>query len=151
MKVYEVIKDCTISYTSEGEDHGGFVLYKGDLFFIKPDFCWVKKESRLNHESPYSKKSLLVKIYHNKLVWFGDKVEDKKYEWTWIENINIIDPIIEMEVIGGASGISNYGWEKDFDKLTFWNTTTGQPVLKDVTSQWEREEKLNELLNIEKK
>ena len=56
-----------------------------------------------------------------------------------------------MEVIGGASGISNYGWEKDFDKLTFWNTTTGQPVLKDVTLQWEREEKLNDLLNIEKK
>ena len=34
MIVYEVIKDCSISYTREGEDHGGFVLYKGDFFFV---------------------------------------------------------------------------------------------------------------------
>ena len=132
MKVYEVIKDCSISYTSEGEDHGGFVLYKGDFFFIKHDFCWVKKESRFNHESPYSKKSLLVKIYHNKLVWFGDKAEDKKYEWTWIENINLVDPLINKSIK-----------PEYFDKI---NPYTGTPPCKDVTSQWEREEKLSIIL-----
>jgi hypothetical protein len=135
MKVYEVIKDCSISYTGEGEDVG-FVLYKGDFFFIEHDFCWVKKESRFNHESPYSKKSLLVKIYHNKLVWFGDKPEDRKYEWTWIENINLIDPLINGDVE-----------PKYFDKA---NPFTGRPFCKDVTFQWSREEKLNELLTIEK-
>jgi hypothetical protein len=132
MKVYEVIKDCSISYTIEGEDYGGFVLYKGDFFFIKHDFCWVKKESRFNHESPYSKKSLLVKIYHNKLVWFGDKAEDKKYEWTWIKNINLVDPLINKSIE-----------PEYFDKI---NPFTGAPLCKDVTSQWEREEKLNKLL-----
>jgi len=144
MIVYEVLRDCSISYTDRGEDHGGFVLYKGDYFFIEPDFAWVKKEGMSIYGTTYyNKKSLLKSIYHNKLVHFGDKPEDKKYEWTCIENINIIDPIIRMELINGTSG-----FEKDFDKLTSWNTNTGQPVLKDVTQQWEREIKLNEIINI---
>ena len=60
--------------------------------------CWVKKESRLNHESAHSKESLLVKIYHNKLVCFSDKPEDTKHEWTWIENINLVAPIINKNI-----------------------------------------------------
>jgi len=136
MKVYEVIKDCSISYTKDGEDHGGFVLYKGDFFFIEHDFCWVKKESRFAHESAYSKESLLVKIYHNKLVFFGDKPEDTKYEWTWIENINLVAPTINKTIT------SEY-----FDKI---NPYTGTPPCKDVTQQWKREEKLNKLLTIKK-
>jgi hypothetical protein len=147
MIVYEVLRDCSISYTDRGEDHGGFVLYKGDYFFIEPDFAWVKKESiSIYGTTYYNKKSLLKSIYHNKLVHFGDKPEDKKYEWTCIENINIIDPIIKMEVIGGQGTVvvpievAVTGASR--------NTTTGQPVLKDVTQQWEREIKLNEIINI---
>ena len=136
MIVYEVIKDCSISYTREGEDHGGFVLYKGDFFFIEPDSCWVKKESRLNHEPVYSKQSLLVKIYHNKLVWFGDKSEDTKHEWTWIENINLVHPVINNKI--------EFPF---FDKM---NPFTGTPPCKNVTFRWEREEKLNKLLIIKK-
>jgi hypothetical protein len=131
MKVYEVIKDCSISYTSGGEDHGGFV-YKGDFFFIEHDFCWVKKESRFAHEPVYSSKSLLVKIYHNKLVCFGDKAEDKKYEWTWIKNINLVGPVINKNIE-----------PEYFDKI---NPYAGTPLCKDVTSQWEREEKLSIIL-----
>jgi hypothetical protein len=133
MKVYEVIKDCSISYTSEGEDHGGFVLYKGDFFFIEHDFCWIKKESTFSQPT-YSRKSLLIKIYHNKLVWFGDKPGDKKYEWTWIKNINLVGPLINKNIE-----------PEYFDKI---NPYTGTPPCKDVTQQWERDEKLNELLNI---
>ena len=136
MIVYEVIKDCSISYTREGEDHGGFVLYKGDFFFIDPDFCWIKKESRFSHESPYSKQSLLVKIYHNKLICFGDKPEDTKHEWTWIENINLVHPVINNKI--------EFPF---FDKV---NPITGTPPCKNVTFQWEREEKLNKLLIIKK-
>lgn len=136
MQVYEVIKDCSISYTSEGEDHGGFVLYKGDFFFIEHDFCWVKKESRFAHESAFSKKSLLVKIYHNKLVWFGDKPEDKKYEWTWIENINLVGPLINKSI------------EPEYFAKS--SPFTGYPLCKNVTFQWEREEKLNKLLSNKK-
>ena len=99
--------------------------------------CWVKKESRLNHESAHSKESLLVKIYHNKLVCFSDKPEDTKHEWTWIENINLVHPVINNKI------------ELEFfDKI---NPFTGTPPCKNVTFQWEREERLNELLLIEKK
>ena len=130
IQVYEVIKDCSISYTRDGEDHDGFPLYKGDFFFIEHDFCWVKKESRFNYESPYSKKSLLVKIYHNKLVSFDEK--EDTHEWTWIENINLVGPLI------------NQGVEPEyFDKFS---TFKGSPYCKNVTFQWQREEKLNKLL-----
>ena len=132
MIVYEVIKDCSISYTSKGEDYGGFVLYKGDFFFIEPDFCWIKREGSLITPDSYSKESLLVKIYHNKLVCFGDKPEDTKHEWTWIENINLVGPIINKNIT------SDY-----FDKI---NSFTETPTCKDVTHQWKREEKLNKLL-----
>lgn len=131
MIVYEVIKDCSISYTEKGEDTG-FVLYKGDLFFIEPDSCWVKREGTLVAPDSYSKQSRLIKIYHNKLVWFGDKPEDTKYEWTWVENINLVHPVINNKI------------ELEFfDKI---NPFTGTPPCKNVTFQWEREEKLNNLL-----
>jgi hypothetical protein len=136
MIAYEVLRDCSISYTETGSDKG-FVLYKGDYFFIEPDFAWVKKESRLKHESPYTKRDLLKSIYHNKLVWFGDNPEDTKYEWTWIKNINIIDPKIENSF--AQFNISNC------DKV---NSLFGAPFIKDVTQQWEREIKLNEIISI---
>jgi hypothetical protein len=138
MKVYEVLakgnNSCWISYTDRGEDHGGFVLYEGDLIFIEHDFCWVKKESRLNYEPPYSKKDLLVKIYHNKLVSFGENSRDIKYEWTWIENINIVNPLINDKF--------------EISDVIDPNPFTGRPLLKDVTLQWERENKLNKIINI---
>jgi len=133
MKVYEVIKDCFISYTKDGEDHDGFILYKGDFFFIEHDFCWVKKESRFSYEPAHSKESLLVKIYHNKLFIFGDRPEDIKYEWTWIENINFVAPTINRTIT------SEY-----FGKI---NPYTGEALCKDVTQQWEREEKLKEIIS----
>jgi len=136
MKVYEVIKDCSISYTNKGEEHGGFVLYKGDFFFIEPDFCWVKKQSKFTYELDYLKESMLVKIYHNKLIFFGDKREDTKYEWTWIENINIINPLINGKIHVDF-----------FDKVS---SIYGPPNCKDVTQQWKREEKLNKLLTNKK-
>ena len=133
MIVYEVIKDCSISYTEKGEDTG-FVLYKEDFFFIEPDSCWVKREGTLVAPDSYSKQSRLIKIYHNKLVFFGDKTEDTKHEWTWIENINLVHPVINNKIE-----------VESFDKI---NPFTGTPPSKNVTTQWEREEKLNKLLTI---
>lgn len=132
IQVYEVIKDCSISYTINGEDNG-FVLYKGDFFFIEIGSCWVKKESRMNYESAYTRESRLLKIYHNKLVSFGYKPEDSVYEWTWVDNINLISPKINNTIP-----------VEYFDKV---NPIIGMPPCKNVTVQWERENKLN-LLNI---
>lgn len=129
MKVYEIIKDCSISYTSNGE-FDEFVLYKGDFIFIEPNFCWVKRET---FPASYTKESVLVKIYHNKLLHFGDNPEDTKYEWTWIENINIVNPIINKNVT--------------LDNFLITSPFTGLPPCKDVTLQWEREDKLNELFS----
>lgn len=138
MIVYEVIKDCSISYTENGGD-SEFPLNKGDFLFIEPDFCWVKKESRFTYESAYSKKSMLVKIYHNKLVTIGDKPEDSKYEWTWVNNINLIEPMISTGQKEPVHKIS-----ENFDMV---NPFTGSPFCKNVTAQWQRDEKLNSLLN----
>ena len=129
MIAYEVLRDCSISYTDRGEDHGGFVLYKGDYLFIEPDFAWVK-DVNTSVRPTYNKKSLLKSIYHNKLVFFGDKIEDIKYEWTWIKNINLIDPKIRQFDVSIC----------DKDGLF------GSPFIKDVTQQWEREFKLNEII-----
>lgn len=125
MIVYEVLDTCSISYTNGGEDHGGFVLYKGDFFFIEPDFAWVKYEFR---SDDYIKCDLLVKIYHNKLLCFGDRPEDSVYEWTWINNINLFDPKIKKHRVYESSIASPW---------------LGAPTIKDVTKQWERENKLN--------
>lgn len=125
MKVYEVIKDCSISYTQNGE-HSGFALYIGDYFFIKHDAVWVKKESRLNYEPAFSKRNILLKIYHNKMIDF-----DGNKEWTLIDDINLVDPKINQITIEDASK---------------FNPFYGQPICKDVTEQWLRDEKLNQLL-----
>jgi hypothetical protein len=121
MKVYEVLeKSISISYVDNG-----FVLYKGDFIFIKPDFCWIRNpEKKELFCKPYLKKDLLVKIYYRKFVKFVDKGDDI-YEWTWIDNINIVDPLINDKII-------------DIEDNTY---------LKDVTLQWVRENKLNFLLN----
>ena len=132
MIVYQVIKDCSISYTKNGEDHNGFVLYKGDYFFIEPDAYWIKNDNRFGHEPTYIRKSLLVKIYHNKLLCFGDAPEDIRHEWTWIDNINLIDPKIN----GNISA-------ETFDQI---NPFYGKPFCQDVTEQWERDSKLNKLI-----
>lgn len=68
MKVYQVTKDCSISYTRQSGADTGFVLYVDDYFFIQHNAVWVKKESRLNHEPAFSKRNILLKIYHNKMV-----------------------------------------------------------------------------------
>lgn len=114
MKVYEVIKDCSISYTKNGED-SGFALYKGDYFFIKHNAVWVKKE-----------RNILLKIYHNKMIDL-----DGNKEWTLIDDINLIDPKINQIAIEDAIKFSPF---------------YGQPICKDVTEQWLRDEKLNQLL-----
>lgn len=131
IKVYEVIRDCSITYTSDGMVDKQFVIYKGDFFFIDKDCCWVKNEgNRFNGDPLFFKKSKLLKIYYNRFVGFDDDGQNK-YEWTWENDINIIDPVINDNI-----------HVEDFDKIS---PLYGQPYCKDVTLQWEREEKLNKI------
>ena len=125
MKVYEVIKDCSITYTRNGEDNR-FALYPGDYFFIKHDAVWVKKESRLNYEPAFSKSNVLVKIYYNKMIDL-----DGNKEWTLIDDINLVDPRINQITVEDACK---------------FHPIYGQPVCKDITAQWDRDQKLNQLI-----
>jgi hypothetical protein len=133
MKAYEVINGCSISYTKEGENKG-FVLNPGDVFFIEPNSVWViHNPDDYIGDLIYIKKHLLTKIYYKKFLTFGyNKPEDTIWEWTWIENINLVEPRLNGH-------LSDY-----FDQKTLMK---GTPYCKDVTQLWEREEKLKNILN----
>jgi len=130
MKVYEVIKDCTISYREADkiDIHGltpsnDFVLFKGDFIFIDVAGCPLTENGKF-----YKPVNRLCKIYYYKMV---DTFTGQK-EWTWIENLDVIEPKIN----------------KRFDP-EFASLVTSSPVdnlrLKDVTVIWDRERKLNEI------
>lgn len=136
MRAFEVLRECTISYTDNGED-SNFALYVGDFFFIEEFNFWIKKDQSFG-SSRYSKENfMLSKIYHKKLVSFSDNNTPIR-EWTFVNDINLIAPLIS---IGGF----NIKELEDFDKSSAWY---GKPVCKDVTLQWSRENKINEIINI---
>jgi len=122
MIVYQVIKDCSISFIRDGRDVG-FALYVGDYFFIQPDACWVKRDI---YDGEHVQVDLLLKIYHNKMV----DLEGTK-EWTWINDINLTDPKISRRSI---------------KEVTLVNPIWGPPICKDVTLQWERDKKLSQVI-----
>jgi hypothetical protein len=125
MQVYQIIKNCSITYIDENGVDVGFALYEGDYIFIEQNSYWVSS----NYQNYiYIKQSVLVKIYYNKMINFkGD------YEWTWIDNINIIDPRLNVK----SKDISNAYIIIDI----FYND-----LCKNVTVQWERNEKLKQLV-----
>ena len=138
MKVYESITACTVSYRKvyDGYNDGAFdatdfVLYPGDVIFIEPG-GYLSNHSPSDNKRYYRSINKLTKIYHNKLV----DVISGRHEWTWINDINILDPKID----------------KKFDPEQLCYTTSSglnlpdSSRLKDVTLEWVREEKLKELL-----
>jgi hypothetical protein len=133
MRAFEVLRECTISYTENGEG-SNFALYVGDFFFIEELSFWIKRDQAFSFSNTYSKSNfMLSKIYHNKLVSF-DK-EQRIHEWTFVNDINLISPILSIKGF-------NVNELNDFDKSTVWY---GKPICKDVTLQWERENKLNKI------
>jgi hypothetical protein len=124
MRVYQVIKDCSISFIRNGRDVG-FALYVGDYFFIQPDACWIKCGIYDEHVQV----DLLLKIYHNKMDLKGTK------EWTWINDLNLTDPKIKQ--------ISH---SRSIKEATLVNPIWGPPICKDVTIQWERDKKLSQVI-----
>ena len=120
MRVYEVIKTCTVSYREFDNSNvcssNDFVLYTGDFIFID-NAGWILSENK-RYYRPIDK---LVSIYHNKLINFeGDK------EWTWIKDIDVIDPLINKV----------FDVEYAAEKCN---------MLRDVTISWERNLKLEKI------
>lgn len=125
MKVYEAIETCTISYREYDKVYvdgsclaNDFVLYPGDTIFID-SAGWMLRDNVISSYIEFDK---LTKIYHNKLV----DVVTGKHEWTWINDLDVINPKIDK--------IHNI---KDNLNLN--------SRLKDVTLAWERNGKLEEL------
>lgn len=121
MKVYETIKNCTVSYREYDKvdivgacPSNDFVLYTGDIIFIESAGWTLTENSRY-----YREVNKLTKIYHNKLV----DINSGRKEWTWVDNLNVIDPKIDKII--------------DIENATH--------LIKDVTKVWVREMKLEEL------
>lgn len=125
MKVYEAIETCTVSYReydkvdTNGNNYtvclaNDFVLYPGDIIFIE-SAGWMLIDNVI---SSYREVNKLTKIYHNKLV----DVITGKHEWTWINDLNVINPKIDR-----IHNIKN------------------NLKLKDVTLAWDRDGKLENL------
>ncbi len=126
MQVYQVIKNCSITYIENGQNVG-FALFVGDYFFIDKCSHWVQCRYT-KHKDVYIKENVLVKIYYNKMINF-----DGDYKWTWVDNINIINPLLNVK-------INNYNYDiisvNDFDN---------NESCKNITIQWERNEKLKQI------
>jgi hypothetical protein len=123
MKVFKSVKTCTISYRDDNGRSTDFVLYPDDLFFIKENVGYVRIQTGSYSWDKYEPFDMLDKIYHNKMIDI-----DGNKEWTWLENLNLVSPIVD-----GKFNIRD--WE-EFCKDT----------LVDVSLSWNRDKKLKEIL-----
>lgn len=131
MKVYKTIKETTISYreTLPGDNENistEFALYVGDIFFInETGYWWRTKQERNNmyEKVIYKKYNVLDKLYYKKS-YFTE--QNKKDHMCWIENINVLNPLINNMEIENCVGT----------------------ILEDVTLNWEREAKLKRILKL---
>ncbi len=128
MKVFKALETCTISWRDPNGRANDFVLYEGDFFFIEENVGWLRKNDKIQNsmggfDNEYGSFDMLVKIYHNKMIDI-----DGNREWTWLHNLNLIEPLINSDI-----HISR--WEKLCPN-----------TLEDVSISWDRDEKLNKLL-----
>jgi len=129
MKVFKVLKECTISYRDPNNRANDFCLYPNDLFFVKENVGWERKQTGTYSWDEYIPFDMLIKIYHRKLNAHKALKEDiMEYNWTWLNHLNLVGPAID-----GKFSIRD--WEEFCpDKL------------EDVSLSWNREEKLNKIL-----
>lgn len=119
MIVYQALRDFSISFKSNDNERP-FAIHVDDYIFIEDGF-WMSNTLHVFNQSNYEKSLVLKHIYYKKTLWL--KPEEVKYEWEWIKNINIVNPTI--------------------DGMNF-SYSLGK--LKDVTKQWERQNKLRKLV-----
>jgi hypothetical protein len=126
MIVYEVIKSCSVSFRDSRDNKSNdFGLNIGDYIFLSDETHWVigndENYSWYEPRKSYIAVSMLKHIYYKKIINF-----DGEYEWTWIKNINIIDPRLNYK--------------------NLIRTDYGKIYLNDVSIEWNRDEKINNLL-----
>lgn len=127
--VFEVLDCCSITFIEGGRDKG-MVLDVGDIFFIDTEVVWSCDVGSPSPYSSWSKKYILKKIYYNRVVGFDG--EEFKKEWTWINNINIVDPHVSLLLY----------------KFSCDDLVSGRckKYFNNITTEWNREEKIKDLL-----
>jgi hypothetical protein len=132
MRCFKInVKSLSIS-NRKGINDDSIALYSGDYFFIDS-----QKYYAYNTVNSYSELYLLKKIFYKKTYLKkdsnGEIVDD--YTWTWLNNINIINPQI---VYGYAK---YYLTDKSIDNLI------EQEVLIDCTVEGNREYNIKTILS----
>jgi len=133
MIVYQIIKECSVSYRDNTRGTS-ISLHEGDFIFLSgPIFS--KKDGEWYDPTPvYEPLYLLTDIYY-KMHHFK-KVNDEvvlDFTWTWEKEQNIINPIINRihPIISEKNG-----------EIVF-----SEEFLKDVSLEWNRDKKINDLIN----
>ena len=134
MKVFKAIKECTISYRDTDNRATDFCLNPGDFFFIKENAGWDRIQTGDSTWGDYRKFDMLTKIYYNELnIEKAMKENIMEYNFTWINDIDVIDPAINRKY-----GVSSWDeWEKEY---------SCKGLLEDVSLSWNRGEKLSKIL-----
>lgn len=132
MRCFKInVKSLSISNRKETDDDL-IVLYSGDYFFIDG-----QKYYAYNTVNSYSELYLLKKIFYKKTFLKkdsnGEIVDD--YTWTWLNNINIINPQIV------------YGYAKYYLTDKSIANLIEQEVLIDCTVEWNRENNIKTILS----
>jgi hypothetical protein len=99
-------------------------LFPGDLIFLR---CELFIPAGLLY---YEKTEMLDKVYQKKLI--DERTENERYEWTWKNDIGVLKPTISHNHIS-------------YNSITINLDLIDKGILKDVTKEWFREEKLKEL------
>jgi hypothetical protein len=136
MIVYQIIKDCVVSFR-ENDKSTEICLHEGDFIFLSENKIYIKED--FNYNLGYYKfKSfyLLTDIYYKRTIITGldefDKIQTD-FIWTWEKNQNIINPVINR--------IESIIFEKDGE------IEYAKEFLKDVSVEWNRDKKINDLIN----
>jgi hypothetical protein len=135
MIVYQIIKDCVVSFR-ENDRSTEICLHEGDFIFLSENKIYIKED--FNYNLGYYKfKSfyLLTDIYYKRTITGLDEFDkiQTDFIWTWEKNQNIINPVINRteSIIFEKDGEIKYSEE----------------FLKDVSVEWNRDKKINDLIN----
>lgn len=123
MIVYQIIKDCVVSFREKQDRATEICLYEGDFIFLSENKVYLRTDYD-HYESFY----LLTDIYYKKTILKnvnGQLEED--FIWTWEKNQNLINPVINRT----QSVIFEYAGEIEY----------AEEFLKDVFVESNRDKK----------
>jgi hypothetical protein len=135
MIVYQIINDCVVSFREKQDRATEICLSEGDFIFLSENKVYLKKN--FNYDSGsyhYESFYLLTDIYYKRTILKHVNGQlEKDFIWTWEKEQNIINPVInrKQSVIFEKDGEIEYA--KEF--------------LKDVSLEWNRDKKINDLIN----